>query len=448
VLGGGITGSEGGVDLNDEEVNMVDRIVRLGMLALVAIAFGLAGRVGFGDGVMFSRVLVGKAANLVSSPKQEAVLIPDGEKVTVILRTHFLRGPDEVAWLVPVPEMPTHIGQRSDDIFGKLDAMTSPRFLLEEYHGGFSFGCSLAAPTRVPLMAGVRHEASGTAGMIQYDVLSASSAKNLTAWLATNQYATPAGIEDSLDPYIAKGFHFLAMRLRPEASTAETQAPRAISYCYAAPSMGPPADWRRPRGLVYPLIISRASAAPLNEVVLYVLGEGRYVCSNWANVTLDDIHVTLDPGAASGTTYERQLRALATSNVHTFVTEFAHDMENVGMRPLRAELWSEDGDSRFPYWATYLVRMRALIAPSSMDRDVVLVPSFDPRPGRDIENYRYVEEASQASSLGGALRLVSGTLAVVGYAALRRTWRNRRSRLANGLRFGCLVMAMVLLTLF
>jgi hypothetical protein len=414
------------------------RMMELGVLVVAALVFGFAGGAGFGDGVMFSRVEVGKATDLVSSPKQEVVLIPDGEKVTVILRTHFARGPKEVAWLVPVPNEPKDIKQRSDDIFAKLDALTAPRFYTEVFHGGFGFGCSTAGPVREPLMTGVRHEASGTAGMIQYDVLSADSATDLTKWLATNQYLVPAGIEASLDPYIGKQFHFLAMRLQPEASEANTLAPQAISYSYAA-------DWRMRRGLVYPLIISRASAAPLNEVVLYVLGERRYACFNWANVTFDTMRVSSDPGAASGTTYESQLHALATTDTHTFVTEFAHGMENVAMRPLRAELWGEDGDSRFSYWATYLVRMRSLMTPSTMDRDVVLVP-YNPPEGRDIYNELDVAATPRTSGVDGSLRTLSGILAVAGYVVVRRKG-GPRSRLTRGLATGSLGVAMLLLTL-
>ena len=137
------------------------QIATFGTSVLALLVFALVGRSALADGVMISRVELGKAADVVSSPKQEAVLIPDGETVTVILRTHFERGPGEVAWLVPVPNEPTHIAQRSDDIFAELDAATTPRFYTESYHGIHGFGCSVAGPIREPLAPGVRHEASG-----------------------------------------------------------------------------------------------------------------------------------------------------------------------------------------------------------------------------------------------------------------------------------------------
>lgn len=344
------------------------------------------------DGVMARRMELGSAETLVASPKQEALLIIDGERVTVVLRTHFARGPDEVAWIVPVPGKPEAIGAREDDLFHKLHQETTPRFYDHRMHRGkLGFGCS-SAVLQEPI-PGVVHEQTGTAGVFQYDVLSASGVTALTDWLKKHDYVVPPGFEQVAERYIERQFSFLALRVRAQADPGATVAPHPITYSYRASVPE------------YPLVISGPSAAAANEVVLYVLGKSRYTCSNWTTLSLGDLRVQRMPGSPSGTDYEWQFARLSAANGHLFMMEYSLNLADHHLvRTLLPE-----GSRRH---ISHLTRLRAVIGPQQMDRDVLL----EPAEGGWLWPGHTVVEPTHASGVSG-----SSLLVLLAAGALART---------------------------
>ena len=330
-----------------------------------------------GDGMMTPKIVkLGKASALVASPKQEVLLIKDGNTVQVTLRTHFRAGPEELAWIIPVPSKPSNIVKGEDALFKQLDSAAAPHFWYRESGGGgFSLGCPAAAKKEANMRVVV--EETGTAGIFDYTVLQATAVDALTKWLKEHEYVVPEGAEKVLQRYVDRGAHWLAIRLRPEKSREPTLAPHPICYTYEDTQ------------LVYPLVISRLSADKLNEIVIYVLGAGRYVCDNWENATIaaDTRHdiqfeadvkpseLKRDKRSPSGTNYE-QLFAQLTERKggHVFVTEFAHDLDTVGLRPLLKAITGKDPSPKESK-VVYLSRLRAIIAPAAMDRDVARVPA-------------------------------------------------------------------------
>ena len=77
-------------------------MIRTGCCWAGLLGILLGAHIGLGDGVMMPKK-IGRSTQMVASPKQEALLVTDGEMVKVILRTHFRAGPEELAWVVPVP---------------------------------------------------------------------------------------------------------------------------------------------------------------------------------------------------------------------------------------------------------------------------------------------------------------------------------------------------------
>jgi hypothetical protein len=206
--------------------------------------------------------------------------------------------------------------------------------------------------------------------VFQYEVIKATNAQDLVGWLTEHHYRAPENIEGVLVPYIRAGYHFLAMRIRPDRNKFLTLAPHPICYTYAAET------------LVYPMIISSPSAARENEVVIYVLGSMRYACANWNNVTLSHMSIATDSSAPSGTTYESEFRKLGIADPHVFVTEYASKLFLPHNQKLLNLVLDTDGDLRADVkvgrandQVLYLTRLRALISPSAMDRDVLLVPA-------------------------------------------------------------------------
>jgi len=312
------------------------------------------------------REYLGRSAAMVASPRQEALLVFDGSTVTVTLRTHFRAGPDELAWLVPVPGDPVDIRQGDDAVFEELEAETAPRFL--RYSGG-GLGCGCGARGPEEISSAVIVERSGTAGIFGWTVLSATDAAALAKWLSDNGYVVPAGAERVLASYVKGGWKWLAMKVRAELAREPLLAPHPIVYSYRADR------------LVYPLAISQLSADLENEVVLYVLAEWRYECDNWSNRSSyalgssRDARLSADAASPSGTNYEQLFRrATDAENSHLFVTEYSQDMNHVSGRAFLEKLGGPDplrrsGDEPRTFWLT---RLRAVMTPKAMDRDVVL----------------------------------------------------------------------------
>ena len=366
-------------------------MVRLATAVILVLALAT---VSLADGVMFSRAVrveVGQTGSLAKSPKQEAVLVFDGETVEVILRTHFRAGPKEVAWLVPVPAKPLRVAAGRERIFRRLEEETAPRFYY--YKRTPKLGCGTGA-ARVAAGSSVTVESLGTAGIFEWVVLSGKDAKSLIRWLDTNHFTVPQGAEQAFESYVAKGWCWLAMKVRPELTEEDTIAPHPVVYTYK--------DTR----LVYPLAISRLSSDIETEVVLYVLAASRYRVENWANREISDFHVKRLAGSPSGTTYERAFyEVMDEHGGHAFVTEFANRL----WRPLLGLITQRD-TFREDLPATYLTRLRAVVSLRAMDRDVVLVPDTF---GEHIFN----EHPLAASATDGDMNTV-GRLAVLSLALL------------------------------
>jgi len=384
------------------------RLLGFGPLVLVVLAVPA---VCSADGVMFSpvvRVEAGEAARLVTSPKQEAVLIFDGHTVQVILRTHFHAGPKEVAWFVPVPSKPTDVVAGRDRIFEALHEATVPRFSAITRGSKKGLGCS-AGGTAQPVGTTVVVESRGTAGIYEWVVLAGKDAGDLVEWLKTNRFAVPAGAERGFRRYVDEGWHWLAMKVRPELTETPLVAPHPVVYTYE--------DTK----LVYPLAISRLSSAMETEVVLYVLAGGRYMAENWANAPITNIPVALSDTAASGTTYEKKFqRATDERGGRLFVTECARNLDTVGGRSLLGLITQRDPRAVAKPPTPFRTRLRAVVSLRAMDRDVVLVPQH-PTGNEWVDNHQYLRVSASGESLGTGLRLAGLTAAVIlGLVLVRR----------------------------
>ena len=387
-----------------------------------------------GDGCMFAIEEVGKSGKMAASPKQEAVLIQDGPNVRVILRTHFRAGPKELAWVVPVPAKPTDIDKGDEGVFAELEEATAPRFVSVKYGGKpFFLACTCAAGNAgdaTPIAASVIVEATGTAGIFEYSVLSARRADKLVGWLNGHRYYVPPGAAAVFARYVRDGWHWLAMRIRPELTDRPTLAPHPVTYSYTADK------------LVYPLVISRVSADKESEVVLYVLAPERVTCANWSNVTTQQLagpagQFHRSTGSPSGTNYEDRFRS-ETHRVggRLFVTEFATRVRHL---PLLERITGRDPLKDGPH----LTRLRAILTPQAMDRDVTIRQIPDAEP---VWNEHHIAAATVGSARARIAPPAMMCAAVcVLLLGVRLLGRSPRSRAVGGLCVfvGCVVLTMV-----
>jgi hypothetical protein len=308
-----------------------------------------------------------QSKQMVASPRQEALLIFDGSTVRVVLRTYFRAGPKELAWIIPVPQAPTEVQAADKNVFGRLEQQTAPRFYWVERRakstdtfGGALGGGGTEGGGEDVLERGVFVEAAGTAGIFEWTVLGATDADKLLAWLTNNQYAVPDGARPVVDLYVQGGWHWLAVKVRPDVANQKTLAPHPITYTY------------RDDKLVYPLVISQLSADRRNEIVLYVLARKRFVVENWPNTVISAGLLKREPSSPSGTNYERLVALQTVKNRgHLFIAEYSFDLKAGGRRELLDFLVSA-GVAQADSPLTYLTRLRAIMTPESMDRDVIL----------------------------------------------------------------------------
>ncbi len=341
---------------------MGSTIRRCGEIVCIAAALACT-RPLSGDGMM-APIKVGTSTAMVASPRQEAVMITDGETVQVILRTFFRRGPGELAWVIPVPAKPRNVTPGEEGLFTHLEKRTAPSFYAEQRPAVFG-GCASSADTlsRGGRAGGVVVESAGQAGIYDYSTLSSDRAEDLVEWLDGHGYAVPPGAGHVFERYAAMGWHWLALKVRPEAAALPTIAAHPISYTYS--------DGR----LIYPLVISRLSADEENEIVVYAVGFSAFACGNWVNLSIEHIAVRADPSAPSRTDYEKTFRRLTDHyQGHLFITEFSYTSEHFLIREgLEDPTVDKDLMKRLGPMTTF-TRLRALVPKRAMDRDLVLVP--------------------------------------------------------------------------
>jgi hypothetical protein len=248
-------------------------------------------------------------------------------------------------------------------------------------------------------------EATGVAGIFEYAVLSSPDATALTNWLIARGYRLDASAGQSLARYAREGWHFLAMRVRPEllGSTQGVLAPHPISYQY------------RSGRLVFPLEISRHSADDRNEIVLYVLASQRFTCTNWPAAALGE-DLKLDSTVDTADKYRRLFEtATARLSGRLFVVEYAGETNRFFPKPGAVDP-AVVGDLR-GWWIT---RLRAVVRPGEMDRDVELAPAAESKPVRPRSWYD-----GEASAGEAALPLALVGMVFGGRSLVRRRWWGR-----------------------
>lgn len=369
------------------------------------------------------------AAPRVQSPKQEAILATDGQRVQVVLRTHFQKGPRELAWVVPVPGTPTGIRTCDDSLFVKLDELTAPRFYQMTFRSsGLHLGCAanghLAAESAS--ISAVRVEARGKAGIYDYTVLSAKDPRELENWLHRNQYAVPKGASKVFAKYTSEGWHWLALKVRAEASKEEVIAPQPILYSYEGK-------------LTFPLVISTLSAAEETEVVLYLVGGSSFDTAGCPSADLNGNSsrrtdrtgrehglrlpsVSLDPGSPSGTTYEKSVRDLSAKHGgRLFVRELCERWQLFGREGMGRRFDGVlDGAMVDSLGSTQSVtRFRGFIRKGNMDADVQFEAG---EVEHQIQNRFYVQARASSSHSGLALLCLCPLGVLCAFSRIPNRW--------------------------
>jgi hypothetical protein len=190
--------------------------------------------------------------------QEQALLRWDGVTEDIVMTLGVLGGSKEAAVILPVPARATvQLGDAK--IFDQLGELTKPLVRIEKRYVGLQFGAGAAPPgvgAQVTLLD------RQTLGPFDVSNLAATDAEALSTWLQDNGYTLAPKLAEAFKPYVAQGWFYVAVRLRPGAGDALKGALDPLWVTFAADQ------------LVYPMRASM-NAHGQQTVTLYVLAPHR-----------------------------------------------------------------------------------------------------------------------------------------------------------------------------
>lgn len=169
-------------------------------------------------------------------------------------------------------------------------------------YGGYGGG---ATSEPAPVVEVVHEESIGPYEAV---ILSSNEPGALYDWLLSHGYAIEPSMEPVIDGYEADGFDFVALRLIPGAS-ARQMTPVRVTSPGAAP--------------VLPLKMVAAGTGASVAMTLFVVGEGRWEASTFANELIDPLYLDWDFATSSSNYSRLRTRALGQHNGATWLTTFS-----------------------------------------------------------------------------------------------------------------------------
>jgi MYXO-CTERM domain-containing protein len=239
--------------------------------------------------------------------------------------------PSEFAWVLPVHQG-AELQLSHDEWIAALDASTAtvisgptppncPGSLGGtdvSSGGGCGFGSTADAtslagggysPSEPPDAAGnsqVTVVGEAVVGPYEEVTVRSSQGEALGDWLRANGFDVPASTQPVIDAYVAEGFDFIALKLRPNESVNAMQPVRVVT---------PGAD------LTLPLRMVAAGIGAHVGITLFVISEGRYHPANFPDATIDFTQLTWDAVTNRSDYSELAAAALAAGDGSGWLTE-------------------------------------------------------------------------------------------------------------------------------
>jgi hypothetical protein len=271
--------------------------VRRALWAAVVVV--LVAATAWADGIVVPSQAAAKPAR---TPDQRALVAFDGSTETLVIETTLAGEGRDFAWIVPLPAAPK-IEESTSGLFPTLEAMTGPTVETHLDHEWIAVAlCGLIALALVrwggrdtpwPLAVLFAYFAVGTVlavftvgapkmqatdsagdagaarvlsresvGAFDTAVLAVPDAKTLRAWLDANAFRAPDGVDAVVADYVAKGWVFVASKIRRADEDDRVRAVRPLAFTFATTNC------------VYPMRLTGVGADSL-AVELFVFGPSR-----------------------------------------------------------------------------------------------------------------------------------------------------------------------------
>ncbi len=257
------------------------------------------------------------ACGCLAPPDPSVPIVQAGERilfamadgvVTAHIQIQYSGDPEQFAWLVPMPALPTYeLG--TDELFTQVIASTQPRYRLSFDTPEF---CTQLPPPPPPPPAappplGGPLVSRDTLGPFEIAVLEADDQQAMLDWLAENRFFVPAGTDQAVTPYIRPGAYFLALRLQSGQSVGDLQ-PIVVKYESELPQI--------------PIVLTSVAADPDMPVLVWVLGDARAIPRNFFHTQIND---ALIDWVDRGSNYIDVINKAVdeADGHHSFITEYA-----------------------------------------------------------------------------------------------------------------------------
>lgn len=294
----------------------------------------------------------------------------DEGQITAHVSMGFVGTPDEIAWVLPVSDVPT-VEESSYELMAALEhasglsvrmpasepCLTPDVTASMETESGCACGGASTLPGDPTRLAGEETEhppvrSYGTTMTTSYEVetIGAATSDILIDALRTRGFAVSDNMAPAMDRYRSVGMKFVLIRLRNDASARQT-APLALTYPGDTPTI--------------PLALTGVAARPYFGLLVTVLGESTYMPRNFVGIAPSTDEILFDD-AHRVSYFEWIARAAASSAGHLFVSEY------VGLNPIAKGTMIDGHEIRH----TYLSRFFTRISPEHMDDD----PEFTRHP--------------------------------------------------------------------
>ena len=344
-----------------------------------------------------------------------AAVMRVGQRTVLSLQNSYLGPPEDFALVVPVPVVLERANVRTlpAGLFERVDRLSSPR-LFELFEEDPCEAAAEAASNADAREGGTGSRAKGEEGssgaarvkveaefsVDEYDVviLSATESTALERWLVDNGYGIPPGAEPYLRPYVVGGSKFFVAKVN--ASRVKFRWGRAVlsplRFDYETPTF------------TLPTRLGLVNSNGVQDLVVYVLGAGRYEPSNYESVFIPTNLAIREEAATAFDSFYASLFDRTAARAGVVVTEYAAPASQCALCPDGAAPLSPE-DLRLlgadvataPPEGLVLTRLHARYRKETLGEDLVFRPAPPVRGGSDPWEMRDRPRAAQPAAING-----------------------------------------------
>ncbi|MFH1421618.1 MAG: DUF2330 domain-containing protein [Planctomycetota bacterium] len=251
-----------------------------------------------------------------SMPSQQAIIIYDEGVETLIVSSEYSGEPEEFAWVLPLPSVPSDIDVASDNIFSGIRELTQPEIIISYgsklysgVHGGFGCGCSASESDINDKSVEVTIISQLHIGYYEITTVSSESSDALLEWFDTNEFYWPDTTEANtvLEDLCAENWVFVCTKIVPESDSYVSGKTMPLQVIFNADK------------IIYPMRMTALSNTDEIEITLYIFAESRVDC---VEIPTDNFNITaaLKEKASNKVTYDELISDQAREG---FIVEYA-----------------------------------------------------------------------------------------------------------------------------